>query len=147
MTTQIPPMPLYDETTFPEKETPDDEALEMFKQQVSEWLKLDEQVQKLNIAVRERRIHQKALSSKIQEFMIKYGYNNLNTAQGIIKSNVRNVKVPLKLTSVRSELEKLGDQQISAAELLKRIFDAERPTVVKQSLNRRKPNVSMNLDI
>lgn len=142
-----PSTPLYDETSFPEKEIPDDEALEMFKQQVSEWLKLDEQVQKLNIAIRERRIHQKALSTKIQEFMIKYGYNNLNTAQGIIKSNVRNVKVPLKLTSVRSELEKLGDQQISASELLKRLFDAERPTVVKQSLNRRKPNVSMNLDI
>ena len=127
--------------------TPTAEELDTFKQQVSEWVKLDEQVQKLNIAIRERRTHQRALSNKIQEFMIKFGYNNLNTAQGIIKSNVRNVKIPLKLTDIRSELEKLGDQVLSAAEIIKRLFDVERPIVVRQSLNRRKPKVSMNLEI
>uniref|UniRef100_A0A6C0KUX7 Uncharacterized protein n=1 Tax=viral metagenome TaxID=1070528 RepID=A0A6C0KUX7_9ZZZZ len=143
----IPPTPLYEESAFPEKEMPEEEDLETFKQQVSEWVKLDEQVQKLNIAIRERKIHQKALGLKIQEFMIKFGYTNLNTAQGIIKSNVRNVKVPLKLMSIKSELEKLGDTLVPASELVKTIFEAERPSVVKQSLNRRKPTVSMNLEI
>jgi len=139
--------PLYDESAFPEKPIPDEEDLEMFKQQVSEWLKLDEQVQKLSIGIRERRTHQRALANKIQEFMITYGYNNLNTAKGVIKSNVRNVKVPLKLSSVREEIEKYGDEKVSASEIIKKIFDAERPVVVKQSLNRRKPTVSMNLDL
>ena len=126
---------------------PEEEDLETFKQQVSEWVKLDEQVQKLNIAIRERKIHQKELGLKIQEFMIKFGYTNLNTAQGVIKSNVRNVKVPLKLMSIKSELEKLGDTLVPASQLVKTIFEAERPSVVKQSLNRRKPTVSMNLEI
>lgn len=143
----IPPTPLYEESAFPVKEMPEEEDLETFKQQVSEWVKLDEQVQKLNIAIRERKIHQKALGLKIQEFMIKFGYTNLNTAQGVIKSNVRNVKVPLKLMSVKSELEKLGDALVPASQLVKTIFEAERPSVVKQSLNRRKPTVSMNLEI
>jgi hypothetical protein len=143
----IPPTPLYEESAFPEKEMPEEEDLETFKQQVSEWVKLDEQVQKLNIAIRERKIHQKALGLKIQEFMIKFGYTNLNTAQGVIKSNVRNVKVPLKLMSIKSELEKLGDTLVPASQLVKTIFEAERPSVVKQSLNRRKPTVSMNLEI
>jgi len=139
--------PLYEESAFQEKEIPDEEALETFKQQVSEWIKLDEQVQKLNIAIRERKIHQKALYIKIQEFMIKYGYNNLNTAQGIIKSNVRTVKIPLKLKNIRSELEKLGDTMVNVSEIIKKLFDSERPSVIKQSLNRKKPNVSMNLEI
>jgi hypothetical protein len=138
---------LYDANSFPEKPTPTDEELEEFKQQVSEWVKLDEQVVKLNIAIRERRIHQRALSNKVQEFMIKFGYDNLNTTQGVIKSNVRNVKAPLKLSSIRSEIEKLGDATVSASELLKKLFDGEREVQIKRSLNRKIPKVSMNLEV
>lgn len=138
---------LYDEKSFPEKPIPTTEDLTNFKNQVAEWMKLDDQVHKLAIAIRERRIHQKALSTKIQEFMIEYGYDNLNTTQGIVKSNVRNCKVPLKLATVKTEIEKLGDTTISASELLKKLFEAERPVVIKQSLTRRVPKVSMQLDI
>jgi hypothetical protein len=138
---------LYDANSFPEKPTATDEELEEFKQQVSEWVKLDEQVVKLNIAIRERRIHQRALSNKVQEFMIKFGYDNLNTTQGVIKSNVRNVKAPLKLSSIRSEIEKLGDATVSASELLKKLFDGEREVQIKRSLNRKIPKVSMNLEV
>lgn len=138
---------LYDEKSFPEKPVPTDEELEMFKQQVSEWVKLDEQVKKLNVAIRERRIHQRALSNKVQEFMIKFGFDNLNTSQGVIKSNVRTVKVPIKLANVKSEIEKLGNEVMNVGELFRRLFETERPTVQKQSLFRRIPKVSMNLEI
>ena len=134
-----------------------------FKQQVSEWLKLDDQVRKLNIAIRERRTHQRALSSKVQDFMIKYKYDNLNTTQGVIKSNIRNVKQPLKMTEVRIKLDEIfngglsgltsTDNEESVVEYLKLkkliedIFETERPTTEKHSLKRSIPKVSMRLEL
>jgi hypothetical protein len=129
---------------------PSDEDTAMFKDQVAEWLKLDEQIRKLNIAVRERKTHQKALASKVQSFMITYGYDNLNTNQGVIKSNVRTVKQPLKLVDIRTKLSSLDVNPELKSVLdqeMKAIFEGDRPTVVKQSLHRRLPKVSMSLEI
>ena len=144
-------MSLYEEVAdlLEEQETapPTPEELEIFKQQVAEWMKLDDSIRKLSVAIRERRVHQKALSTKVQEFMIKHGYDNLNTQQGRIRSNVRNVKQPLKLTDIRAKLLELGDQKLTGEEIIQRILDAERPTVEKQSLRRVVPKVSLSLDI
>ena len=124
-----------------------------FKQKVAEWVKLDDQVRKLNIAIRERRTHQKALSSGVQEFLIKFGYDNINSAQGTIKSSVRNVKQPLKLGDVRSKLDELFESDHTDLELdqlkekIRDIFEAERPTTVKQSLSRSIPKVSMSIEL
>jgi predicted nucleic acid-binding Zn-ribbon protein len=144
---------------------PSAEETDLFKQQVAEWLKLDDQVRKLNIAIRERRTHQRALSTKVQEFMIKYKYDNLNTTQGVIKSNVRTVRQPLKLGDVRTKLDEMFNEVVIEStsgentlqdhsevytklkEMIEKIFDGERPTVVKQSLNRRIPKVSMSLEL
>ena len=144
--------PLYELSKDTEALKPTDEETEGFKQQVSEWIKLDDQTRKLVCAIKERRTHQRALAKKIQEFMIKFGYDNLKTTQGVIKSNVRNVKQPITVNSIRTKLEevlndaeKLKDGDYKT--LVSSIFEAERPTVVKQSLTRRIPKVSMSLDI
>lgn len=144
----------FDDTSSSSAPTPkpSDEETVMFKQQVAEWLKLDDQVRKLNIAIKERRTHQKALTTKVQQFMIKYGYDNLNTNQGVIKSNVRTVRQPLKLGDVRCKIDELYatvDQSLQAPlrKIVEDIFEAERPTVTKQSLNRRIPKVSMSLEL
>lgn len=140
---------LYETDAFVEetKEKPSEEDLELFRQQVAEWLKLDEHVRKLSVALRERKVHQRALAGKIQNFMIRYNYDNLNTQQGRIRSSVRTVKQPIRLSDVKSKLEELGDQPMTAQELFDRIFNTERPTTVKQSLRRVIPKVSLNLDI
>ena len=145
-------VPLYELSKDSETAKPTAEDTEMFKQQVSEWIKLDDQTRKLVCAIKERRTHQKALAKKIQDFMIKYGYDNLKTTQGIIKSNVRNVKQPVTVNTIRSKLEEmLVDEEKAKTQdykqLFTSIFEAERPTVVKQSLTRRVPKVSMSLDI
>ena len=146
---------------FPDAVDPDDEAnyeqsvptteeTELFKGQVAEWLKLDDQIRKLNLAIRERRIHQRVLSGRVQQFMIKYKYDNLNTNQGIIKSNVREVKQPLKLNDVKSKLEDILSNDMATVnfkEAIMKIFEDERPTVTKQSLHRRIPKVSMSLEL
>jgi len=130
---------------FNMRENPTLDELEQFKAQVGEWLKLDDQVRKLSVAVRERRVHQRALSSNIQTFMIKYGYDNLNTQYGRICAVVRQVKQPLKLTDVRTKI--LEYQGLSGEQLIDRIFAETRPLVEKKSLRRVIPKVSMHLEI
>lgn len=125
--------------------TPSDEDLNLFRQRVSEWMKLDDTIRKLTIALRERKVHQRAVTQKIQEFMSTYGYDNLNTQQGRIQHKVRQVKQPLKLNDVKSKI--LEYQNLSGEELIKKIFDAERPIEEKKSLRRIVPKVSMSLDV
>ena len=45
-----------------EERTPTEEELADFKNKMAEWLKMDEQINKLSIAIRERRKLQNALS-------------------------------------------------------------------------------------
>lgn len=142
---------LYDPQTFEEGSgveeiaPPTDEELETFRQQVSEWSKIDDNVRKLSIAIRERRIHQRALTSKIQDFMFKHGYDNLNTNTGRIKANVRQVRQPLKLNEIREKI--LALHNLSGEELVAHIFDAERPVVEKKCLRRIVPKVSLSLEV
>lgn len=124
---------------------PTEEELQHFRQQVSEWMKLDDSIRKLSVAVRERRIHQQALAIKVQEFMIKFKYDNLNTQLGRIKSNVRQVKQPLRLSDIREKI--LALQGLSGEQLVAKIFDEERPTTEKRSLRRVIPKVSLSLDL
>lgn len=124
---------------------PSDEELVEFKNRVSEWTKLDDQVRKLIIAVKERRTHQKALSDGIQQFMTKYGYDNLNTNYGRIVHSVRKVKQPIKLSEIRELI--IRENALKGDELVKLIFDSERPVVQKQMIRRLIPKVSMSLEI
>ncbi len=124
---------------------PSEEELSLFRQRVSEWTKLDDIIRKLTTAIRERKVHQKAITQKIEEFMSKHGYDNLNTHQGRIQHKVRQVKQPLKLTDVRSMI--LENNGLSGEDLVKKIFEAERPVEEKKSLKRIVPKVSMSLDI
>jgi len=148
--------PLYDEKSFEDREKemrdllppPSEEDITNFKQQVSEWIKLDEQTKKLAIAIRERKTHQRALGKKIQDFMISHKYDNLNTQNGVIKSNVKDVVQPIKLSEIRNKIEELDEnQKLTKAEIIEKFFDAERPKVKKQSLLRKVPKVSMHLDL
>ena len=123
---------------------PTPEELEEFKARVAEWTKLDDQVRKLIIAVKERRTHQKALSDGIQVFMSKYGYDNLNTNYGRIIHSVRKVKQPLKISEIKELITK--ESTLSGEELIKAIFETERPTHEKQVIRRVIPKVSMSLD-
>ena len=125
------------------KPEPNSEELDSFKNLVSEWFKYDDQIRKLNIAIKERKKYQKALNTQIQEFMFEYQYNDLNTQYGRIKSNVREVKVPIKITDVKDKIMKYKD--MSGEELLNQIFNEERNTVVQKNLRRIIPKVSMTV--
>jgi hypothetical protein len=141
---------LYDTSAFEEEilsAKPSEEDLELFRQQVSEWLKLDDQIRKLSVAVRERKVHQRAIGQKIQNFMLTHNYDNLNTQQGRIRATSRSVKPPVKIADIRQTLLEFADKPITGQELMDRIFNCERPAEVKHSIRRIIPKVSMSLDL
>jgi hypothetical protein len=131
-------------TIVSNKPEPTEEELQNFKNLVNEWFKYDDQIRKLVIAIKERKSYQKALNNKIQEFMFKYQYNDLNTQHGRIKTNIKEVKVPFKITEIKDRILQFKD--LSGEDLLKEIFnDDNRPTVVKKKIHRIIPKVSLTI--
>jgi hypothetical protein len=122
---------------------PSEEELESFKNLVNDWFKYDDQIRKLIIAIKERKNYQRVLNNNIQDFMFKFKYNDLNTQHGRIKTNVKEVKAPIKINDIKTKIIQYKD--ISGEELLKRIFEDDRETIVKKNIRRVIPKVSLTL--
>ena len=128
------------------KNEPTSEEMDTFKNLVNDWFKFDDAIRKLKIAIRERKTLQQVLNNKIQDFMFKYNYNDLNTQNGRLKTNVKNVQKPVNIKEVREIIN--NNKNLTGEELLNMIFNNEnRPVVVKKSIKRIIPKVSMSLDI
>jgi hypothetical protein len=123
---------------------PTDEEFDEFKTRISEWTKLDEQINKLKIAIRERKTHQKALTDGIEHFMTTYGYDNINTNKGRIVHGTRKTKVPIKINEVRDLLK---NSELTKEQLYAAIFEQERPIIKKNYIRFIVPPVSMSLEI
>jgi hypothetical protein len=134
---------IIDDIINDRKLEPTDEELENFKNLVNDWFKYDDQIRKLIIAMKERKNYQRVLNTKIQDFMVKYDYNDLNTQHGCIKSNVKEVKAPIKITEIKDKILKY--KELCGEDLLKQIFEEERPILVKKALKRVIPKVSLTL--
>jgi len=125
---------------------PSKDELDTFKNLVSEWFKYDDVIRKLEVALRERKTIQRALNTKIEEFMFKYNYNDLNTQNGRIKASVRTVHKPINLKEIKTIIE--SNKDLKGEELLSLIFNKEeRPTTTKKVIKRIIPKVSLSLDI
>ena len=78
--------------------------------------------------------------------MFKYNYNDLNTQNGRLKTNVKNVYKPINIKEVREIIN--NNKHLTGEELLAKIFNKdEREMVVKKTIRRIIPKVSMSLDI
>jgi uncharacterized protein YaaR (DUF327 family) len=125
---------------------PTKEELDTFKNLVSEWFKYDDMIRKLEVALKERKTIQRAFNTKIEEFMFKYKYQDLNTQNGRIKTTERKVHKPINLKEIREILE--NNKDLKGEELLEKIFSKEdRPITIKKSIKRIIPKVSLSLDI
>ena len=128
------------------KNEPTKEELETFKNLVGEWFKYDDMIRKLSVAVKGRKNHQRALNNKIEEFMFKYKYNDLNTQNGRIKATIKETHKPINLKEIKDILE--NNKDLKGEELLLKIFNKDdRPLLVKKSIKRIIPKVSLSLDI
>lgn len=128
------------------KSEPTKEELDTFKNLVNEWFKLDDMIRKLSVALKERKNHQRALNNKIEDFMFKYKYNDLNTQNGRLKATVKTQHKPVNIKEIRSILE--NNKDLKGEELLEKIFNKEeRPVTTKKVIKRVIPKVSLSLDI
>lgn len=128
------------------KNEPTREELDTFKNLVNEWFKLDDMIRKLAVALKERKNHQRALNNKIEEFMFKYKYNDLNTQNGRLKATVKTQHKPVNIKEIRNILE--NNKDLKGEELLEKIFNKEdRPVTTKKVIKRIIPKVSLSLDI
>tara|TARA_B100000795_G_scaffold269969_2_gene261469 strand:- start:4708 stop:5130 length:423 start_codon:yes stop_codon:yes gene_type:complete len=134
---------IVDDIINEEKIEPCKEELETFKNLVNDWFKYDDQIRKLQIAMKERKNYQRVLNSKIEQFMFNYKYNDLNTQHGRIKTNIKECKVPIKMNDIKSKIIQYNN--LSGEELLKRIFEEDRTTVVKKNIRRIIPKVSLTI--
>ncbi len=134
---------IVDNIINPEKIEPTEEELETFKNLVKDWFKYDDQIRKLMIATKERKNYQRVLNNKIEEFMFNYKYNDLNTQDGRIKTNVKECIVPIKMNDIKTKI--IQFKELSGEDLLKRIFDEDRQTIVKKNIKRIIPKVSLTI--
>lgn len=65
--------------------TEDNEEFVEFKNNVKEWLLLDDDIITLQNAIKDRKVKKNELTPKILEYMGKYEINDLNTNDGKIK--------------------------------------------------------------
>lgn len=122
---------------------PTEEELDTLKAMVNDWFKYDDQIRKLQVAIKERKTHQKALNSKIEKFMFDYKYKDLNTQHGRIKANERKVKIPVKMSEIKEKILEL--KHLSGEELLNSIFKEDRPTMIKKNIRRVIPTVNLQI--
>ena len=123
---------------------PTEVELNDLKAMVNDWFKYDDQIRKLQTAIKERKLHQKVLNSKIEKFMFEYKYKDLNTQHGIIKANERKVKIPVKMSDIKDKILELN--HLSGEELLNEIFNNEnRKTVIKKNIRRVIPKISLEI--
>ena len=122
---------------------PSEDELETFKNLVNDWFKYDDQIRKLKIAMKERKNYQRVLNNKIEEFMFNFKYNDLNTQHGRIKTNVKECIVPIKMNDIKTKI--IQYKELSGEELLKRIFEEDRQTIVKKNIKRIIPKVSLTI--
>ena len=125
---------------------PTKEELETFKNLVNDWFKYDDIIRKLIIALKERKNHQRVLNNKIEEFMFKYKYNDLNTQNGRLKASVKTTHKPINIKEIKNIIE--TNKNLTGEELLNKIFNKDdRPVMTKKVIKRIQPKVSLSLDI
>jgi hypothetical protein len=122
-----------------ETNNPSQQELDDFKNKMSEWLKLDEQIKKLSIAIRERKKFQSVLNVYIQDFMFKYNYNDISIDNSKIKARQKESVIPLKVNYIKDKM--LEFNNLSGEELIKKIFEENRETRVRNSVTRVIPKI------
>lgn len=119
-------------------ELPDNAVLEEFKNQVRLWIEIDNQISKLQQAVRERNAVKKQLTEKILRFMGKYNIEDLNTKDGSkLRYRVANVKPVVSKADIKKRLiENYG--KVQNLEQLTEILFSTQEQIQRISLRRMK---------
>jgi hypothetical protein len=126
-----------DNTSREMTESMNEVLLEEFKDNVKQWLELDNQLKRLAAAAKERRKKKNDINLKILEFMGKFNIEDLNTKDGIIRYKKTFVKEPLSQKTIKTKLEEIFKDDQENFEKIAKIF-TDREKIEKTSLRRLK---------
>ena len=109
--------------------------LDEFKKDVQDWMNIDNQMKRLEVALKERRKKKKDLNLKILEFMGKFNIEDLNTKEGIIRYKKTYVKEPLSQKIIKEKLLDIFKNDKENTQRVENIF-TNREKIEKTSLRR-----------
>ena len=107
------------------------------KENVKEYLELEEQIKVLSKAIKERKDKKKEISNDILHCMKRFDISQMNTKDGKLIYNVRNNKVPLNKNNITKALSTYFNSENKAQEACKFILE-NREIKEKISLRRTK---------
>lgn len=110
-------------------------ALETFKQVCKQWLTLNDDIRKLQAAIRLRRQFQKELTPKMLNFMKTQQIEDLDTGDGKLKYTIMNRKAPLNKDNIQKKLTEYFKDQKQAETVANYIID-NREIVKSERLSR-----------
>lgn len=129
-----------DSTAVQAMELPDNAVLEEFKQQVRMWIELDNQVQKLQQAIKERKQVKNQLTEKILRFMGRYNIEDLNTKEGKLRYRATPVKTTVSKTEIKRRLVEHYGKVNDIDELTELVFKSQETDEKKATLRRLRGN-------
>ena len=109
--------------------------LDEFKKDVQDWMNIDNQMKRLEVALKERRKKKKDLNLKILDFMGRFNIEDLNTKEGIIRYKKTYVKEPLSQKIIKEKLLDIFKNDKENSERVEKIF-TNREKIEKTSLRR-----------
>jgi hypothetical protein len=113
------------------------EVTEEFVEVVKNWVKIDDEIRKKNIEVKELKDERKEFEAFIIEYMDKINENVINISDGKLRKNKSASKGSLKQDSIQNALLDITQDNSKAMQMTKYIMDS-RPIVERVNLKRTK---------
>mgnify|MGYP000141490894 CR=1 FL=1 len=112
--------------------------LNEFKSQVKQWLSIDEEIMKHEKKIKDlKKLKANVLEPQITKFMVVHNVRDLNTEQGKIRCNERNVKKPLNKKNIRENLSQVITDNTQIEQAMQLIMN-NREVVTKHILTKPK---------
>lgn len=109
--------------------------LEEFKKNVKNWLKLDNDIKRVQLALKGLKEKKNLINEEILNFMKKFNIEDLNTKDGVIRYKTTYIKEPLSQKTIKNKLQEMFENQPEIYEKIEGIF-TNRGKIEKNSLKR-----------
>ena len=116
------------------------------KNEVKEYLELDDQIKEINKALKERREKKKKLSESILENMKGFNIDFMNTKNGKLTYTTNKRKEPLNKKNLITGLNNYFDNEVESKKVSKIVLDS-RSDVTKVTLRRTITKKKNTIDI
>tara|TARA_B100001094_G_scaffold333398_1_gene411450 strand:- start:3335 stop:3709 length:375 start_codon:yes stop_codon:yes gene_type:complete len=112
--------------------------LQFFKEKVSRWVNVDQQISELEKQIRElKKVRNKELEPEITNFMQTYNVKDLNTENGRLRCQEYKTKKGLNKQNIRQNLSKFLTESSQLDEAVQSII-SEREIVTKYKIKKLK---------